>query len=664
MNSPDMPVQGTNSFKKTVFSRLTIIVGFSAALLVVLGLFGMLLGIPELTSLYPGYKTIAFSAALIWIIFGSVLACHAATPLRGSVRTCTAAVVALIAILAALEFPLNILGKHFIVEIWAIQIADAISAQPTTPTSPVALVLVVSAAIALFFMLYAYGPSKEEEQARDVVGILGLAIFLVSFTFVLGYFYGAPFLYGTPLIPISFTSAIASLCIGAGLVTSAGPAAIPLKYITGPSTRARLLRFFLPLSLIIILVQNFLYLVFSVYYNVNNALELAISIVVFSLVTSYVVARVSGGVSYVIDSAERKRKVAENALRESETRYRNIIETAQEGIWTLDSNFHISFVNEKMAGMLGYTQHEMIGRSFAEFIPEGELPDAMMQVELRKKGMKDTYERRFLHRNGDIRIMLTSSATIYDSNGTFSGSFAMFTDITERKRAEEQLKHFNEELEKGIADRTEKLNASLEEKVVLLREIHHRVKNNLQIILSLIRLQSPNIKDPTLLDTMGDFQNRIMAMAHVHERMYRAEDISRIDLPEIVTFLVTSLFKSYKVDPQHIRLNVEIEDLQITIDSAIPISLIINELVSNSIKHAFPKGTTGEITIAGRREADTLVLSFKDTGIGIPKDLDWMRSTQSLGLRLVVGLVQQLNGTIELDRSAGTAFNIVVKEKQ
>jgi two-component sensor histidine kinase len=162
---------------------------------------------------------------------------------------------------------------------------------------------------------------------------------------------------------------------------------------------------------------------------------------------------------------------------------------------------------------------------------------------------------------------------------------------------------------------------------------------------------------------MGEFQNRIIAMAHVHERMCRAEDISRIDLSEIVTFLGTSLFKSYKVDPHHIRLNVEMKDLQITIDSAIPISLIINELVSNSIKHAFPKGTPGEITIAGCREADTLVLSIRDTGIGIPKDIDWMRSKQSLGHRLVVSLVEQLNGTIELDRTTGTAFNIVVHEK-
>jgi two-component system, sensor histidine kinase PdtaS len=222
---------------------------------------------------------------------------------------------------------------------------------------------------------------------------------------------------------------------------------------------------------------------------------------------------------------------------------------------------------------------------------------------------------------------------------------ATVRDITEQKHAEDKIK------------------ASLDEKVLLLREVHHRVRNNLQIILSLIRLQSRNIKDPNLLDTMEDFQNRIKAMAHVHERMCRAEDISRIDLSEIVTFLGTSLFKSYKVDHQHIRLNVEMKDLQITIDSAIPISLIINELISNSIKHAFPKGTPGEIIIAGCREADTLVLSIRDTGIGIPKDFDWMRSKQSIGLRLVVILVEQLNGTIELDRTTGTAFNIVVHEK-
>jgi two-component sensor histidine kinase len=221
-------------------------------------------------------------------------------------------------------------------------------------------------------------------------------------------------------------------------------------------------------------------------------------------------------------------------------------------------------------------------------------------------------------------------------------------------------------LEAEVIQRTmaeDSIRNSLNERELLLREIHHRVRNNLQIILSLINLQSRNINDPGLLDTMGDFQNRIRAMAHVHERMYHADDIGRIDLSEIVTFLRTSLFRSYKIDPHHIRLNVEMKNLQITIDTAIPLSLILNELITNSIKHAFPQGTHGEITIQGSREAGTLVLSVRDTGIGIPRDCDWTTNAQSLGHRLVISLVEQLQGTIELDRTTGTTFNIIVKEK-
>jgi two-component sensor histidine kinase len=243
------------------------------------------------------------------------------------------------------------------------------------------------------------------------------------------------------------------------------------------------------------------------------------------------------------------------------------------------------------------------------------------------------------------------------------------------------LKRFNEELEREVTVRTaelirtnelleaaiiqrtlaeESVRKTLNEREHLLREVHHRVRNNLQIILSLISLQSRNIKDPHLLDTMGEFQNRIMAMAHVHERMCRADDISRIDLSEIVTFMGTRLFESYQVDHQRIRLNVEIKDLYITIDSAIPVSLIINELITNSIKHAFPTGTSGEIIIAGRREDHIVLLSVRDTGVGMPKGVNWKRNKHSLGHRLVVSLVEQLKGTIELDKSDGTMFTISI----
>ena len=365
------------------------------------------------------------------------------------------------------------------------------------------------------------------------------------------------------------------------------------------------------------------------------------------------------------------RKKAEAALKESEEKYRRIVDTASEGIWMLDDHFRITYANQRMAEMLGYTLEEMMGKEIRSLMPKGELADHSFRTKRQRDGVHNHFERQFIRKNGSILWVSVSTTPVKDANGNFSGSFAMYSDITERKHAEEEIRLLNATLEQRVRDRTQELEqatetirASLDEKVLLLREIHHRVRNNLQIILSLISLQSRNIKDPYLLDTMGDFKNRIMAMAHVHERMCLVDDITRIDLSEIVTFLGTSLFKSFKVDHQHIRLNVEIKDIHISINTAIPVSLIINELVSNSIKHAFPEGTPGEITITGRREADTLVLSIRDTGIGMPENFDWMNRNQSLGHRLVVSLVEQLNGTIELDRTAGTAFNIVVKEKE
>ena len=381
------------------------------------------------------------------------------------------------------------------------------------------------------------------------------------------------------------------------------------------------------------------------------------------------------------DITERKR--AEDLLREEQQFSRSILDSLP-GIFYLYTypEHKLKRWNKLHETLFGYTAEEMKDRSATDWhLPE--FKDAVLKAtEMVMEKGQSSVESTLLAKDGHaIPFFLTGVR--FEAKGQLY-YLGIGIDITERKRAEEQLKHFNEELESQVRSRTvelERLNIllrdeviqrtgaeervlkSLKERELLLREVHHRVRNNLQIMLSLIRLQSQNIKDPRLLDTMGDFQNRIRAMAHVHERMYHADDISRIDLSEICTFLGTSLFKSYKVDPQHIRLNVEMKDLQVGIDYAIPISLIINELLSNAIKHAFPHGTSGEITIAGRREADTLVLSVRDTGIGIPKDLDWKRNTQSLGHRLVVSLVEQLNGTVELDRTTGTAFNIVVKEK-
>jgi PAS domain S-box-containing protein len=237
------------------------------------------------------------------------------------------------------------------------------------------------------------------------------------------------------------------------------------------------------------------------------------------------------------------------------------------------------------------------------------------------------------------------------------------TEITRHKQVEDQLKHFNEELEKQVAGRTEALSKSLNEREILFKEVHHRVKNNMQIIISLLNLQSRTIDDPVTLRTIKDSQNRIRAMALVHERLYQSGDISSIDLKDYIQFLARELFSFYGVKSQLIRFTITSPAINVNIDTAIPLGLMVNELISNAIKYAFPEDRRGEIVIDITKDKNDISLVVRDNGVGIPADFDW-HNAKSLGIRLVNSLVEQLQGTIELDRTGGTAFTIVVKEKK
>jgi two-component sensor histidine kinase len=231
------------------------------------------------------------------------------------------------------------------------------------------------------------------------------------------------------------------------------------------------------------------------------------------------------------------------------------------------------------------------------------------------------------------------------------------------------------EAEKRIRD-------SLREKEVLLQEIHHRVKNNLQVVSSLLYLQSESVTDPKLLNVLQDSQNRVRSMALVHERLYRSEDIARIDFQQYIHDLASHLLSTYSVNSHRIRVLVDADDVVLDVNTAMPCGLIINELISNSLKHAFtnssqpeaasvaarqaagmnPDNTTDgrqdEICVELREEQEgQLMLLVGDNGVGLPESIDF-RNSPSLGLLLVNSLVRQLRGTIELDRQRGTQFKI------
>jgi len=208
----------------------------------------------------------------------------------------------------------------------------------------------------------------------------------------------------------------------------------------------------------------------------------------------------------------------------------------------------------------------------------------------------------------------------------------------------------------------DQIKASLKEKEVLLREIHHRVKNNLQIISSLLNLQSRYIKDKQVLHVFKESQDRIKSMVLIHKKLYQSKGLARVDFAEYVRSLIADLFRSYKADYDLITLKTNIDDVFLGIDTAIPCGLIINELVSNSLKYAFPEGGQGEIRIDLHSQKEgkfTLIAS--DSGVGFPKGLDF-RNTESLGLQLACTLVDQLQGTIGLDRTGGTKFKIAFIE--
>jgi two-component system, sensor histidine kinase PdtaS len=201
------------------------------------------------------------------------------------------------------------------------------------------------------------------------------------------------------------------------------------------------------------------------------------------------------------------------------------------------------------------------------------------------------------------------------------------------------------------------VNQLLKDKEMLMKEIHHRVKNNLMIISSLLELQSYHLKDEESIEIFKESQNRAKSMALIHERLYRTDSLKNIEFSEYINTLVEDLFSTYTTDPNKIELIIEMEKMDMDINTSVPLGLIINEMVTNTLKYAFPGGKSGYLKIALHQTDSDYILEVNDNGVGIPEDYN-IEESESLGMLLINSLTSQLDGTLELTSKKGTKFKI------
>ena len=525
--------------------------------------------------------------------------------------------------------------------------------------------------------------------------------------------------------------------------------------------------------------------------------------------------KIIGGIHVARDINERKQ--AEERLKESEEKYRNIVETANEGIWITDSEARTTYVNKKMAEMLGCSQEGMFDRSVGDFTDEESKATFELNREKRRHGINESHEFKLMRSNGLPLWTLVNSKSLFDNSGAFIGSMNMLTDITDRKESEAKLQETLNNLENLVKERTaelEKAYNSLKEnekslaeaqsmasignwdwnirtnelywsnemfhifglnpqeltptfsyfldsvhpddrdyvvnsikagsnekpfgldfRIVLTngderivhaqkevifdeknvpirtkgiiqditerkkaeealanletarkKEIHHRIKNNLQVISSLLDLQAEkfkgreSIKDSEIMESFRESQERVASIALIHEELHEGRGTDTLNFSPYLERLVKNLFRTYRVGNTDISLNMNLEEnIFLDMDTAVPLGIIINELVSNSLKYAFPDKNKGEIQIELYREkpiectssilkskkegcnSTNFILTVSDNGIGIPADFD-LEKSKSLGIQLVTTLVDQLEGELELKRDNGTEFIIKFAE--
>lgn len=341
-----------------------------------------------------------------------------------------------------------------------------------------------------------------------------------------------------------------------------------------------------------------------------------------------------------VDIHDRKR--AEQQLQDNEERFRLYASNVRDyALMQLDPDGRIVSWNTGAERVLGYSEAEILGQfSSVLFTPEDRLKGEPGKELERARSTGRSNDDRWHVRKDGARFWASGILnSMSDEKGRLRGFAKVMRDETERQLADEQLR------------------ASLQEKEALLQEIHHRVKNNLQVINSLLRLQSQQIRDSGTRGLFEEARNRVQAIASIHELLYRSPDLARVDFGAYLNRLTRDLFAFFGIPQEQINLSIHVSDAELDVSRAIPCGLIVNELVTNALKHGFPEGRNGTIRVSLNCNDRKCTLAVEDNGVGLPSGFDW-EGAKSLGLQLVRVLTKQLDGTVKVSADPSTRFEI------
>lgn len=346
-----------------------------------------------------------------------------------------------------------------------------------------------------------------------------------------------------------------------------------------------------------------------------------------------------------------ERQKAEELLRKSEKDLRQLADAMPQIVWTALASGEIDYCNRQWREVTGSSGDE----AGQENVPPMLHPDDIEEYrKIRENsiaaGTPFEIQCRFRNRKtGEYRWHLGRALPVRGEAGEIAKWVGTFTDIDDHKR-------LSEELERRVEERTQALSRSLGDTTTLLKEVHHRVKNNLQVVCSLLSMQIACSQGDEFMRPLNDAHSRVLAMSLIHEQIYQSDSLADLDFGEYVALLSERLFSTYCVDPSRIQLKLSVEPILLTMHQAIPCGLVLNELISNSLKHGFPDGRSGAISITLRMlENRRAELSVLDTGIGLPPDFRWENSA-SLGMQVVATLIRQLRGDLTVTGDGGATF--------